>query len=128
MKRVLILVMLMALGPGCANIIAANLVGEGLVDGMVARAGVVADKVMDALDTTEAVLERKLVRAKKARCLNTYPSIVRYALRSETNRATIRRDCLLDVRPNTDVSIERPAAEGQGIKPRAASGGDAPGG
>ncbi len=59
MKRYLILILLMALGPGCANIIAANLAGEGLVDGMVARAGVVADKVMDGLDATEAVLERK---------------------------------------------------------------------
>ena len=127
MKRYLILMMLMVLGPGCANIIAANLVGEGLVDGMVARAGVVADKVMDGLDATEALLEHKLVRAKKARCLNTYPSIRRYALRSEKNRARIRRDCGLDVRPASDVSIGSPA-EGQGMKPPGTSPPDAPGG
>lgn len=123
-----ILIAAMILGPGCANIIAANLVGEGLVDGMVARAGVVADKVMDGLDVTEAVLERKLIRAKKARCLNTYPSIRRYALRSEKNRARIRRDCGLDVRPVSDVSVESPAAAGQGGAPPGMSPPDAPGG
>ena len=128
MKRLLILVMVMAIGPGCAGIIQANLVGEGLVDGMVARAGVVADKVMDGLDATEGLLERKLVRAKKARCLNTYPSIRRYALRSEKNRATILRDCGLDVRPAADVSVGMPSSAGQGGEPKATSPPAAPGG
>ncbi len=78
---------------GCSVVPRYVAAAQGVTDRLVARAGDAADAVMDALDEAEDLLVVETARVRAARCLNTLPSIRRYALSSPQARATIERDC-----------------------------------
>ena len=107
------LVVLLTLS-GCAGTVgqvaggatAGNAKVEALVDRGIARAGVAADEYLDALDATEALLQRKLERTRSGRCLSTLPSLERFAREGPAQRAILKRDCNV-VFPDIDAIVVR---------------------